>query len=58
MGYSLRVPLPGGKLKIKSKSRLRPREAEGKVPMLRFLGLYVIWDSDEQHRRDRGPPIF
>ncbi len=59
MGYSLRVPLPGGKLKIKSKGRLRPREADRKVPLVNFFGVYLIWESREQDRKDRrDAPMF
>jgi len=59
MGYSLRIPLPGGKLKIKSKNRLRPREVERKVPVLQLLGVFLIWESKEQEKIDRGgPPMF
>ncbi|MCB1545459.1 MAG: hypothetical protein KDJ30_14620 [Rhodoblastus sp.] len=60
MGYSLHVPLPGGRLKIKSKSRLRSREAEGKVPVKKLLGLYLIWESREERERieREQPPMF
>ena len=55
----MRVPLPGGKLKIKSKGRLRPREADRKVPLVNFFGVYLIWESREQDRKDRrDAPMF
>ena len=37
MGYSLRIPLWRGTLKIKSKSRLRSRERYGEIPTFRLL---------------------
>ena len=59
MGYSLRVPLPGGRLKIKSKGRLRPREVERKVPVVNLFGVYLIWESKDQNPTDRrGAPMF
>ena len=45
MGYSLRIPLWRGTLKIKSESRLRSRERYGKFPVFRFFSTYFIWDS-------------
>ena len=59
MSYSLRVPLPGGKLKIKSKSGLRQREIERKAPLFNLLGMYLIWEPKGQDRSDRGnAPMF
>lgn len=51
MGYSLRVPLPGGLLKIKSESRLRTRERDREVPVFDFLGVFFIWQADGAPRR-------
>jgi len=44
MGYSLRMPLWRGTLKIKSESRLRTRERSGKVPTFRLLSTYFVWE--------------
>ena len=44
MGYSLHIPLPRGTLKIKSESRLRPRERNGEVPTFRLVSTYVVWE--------------
>ena len=45
MGYSLRIPLGRGTLKIKSKSRLRYRERHGEVPSFRLLSTYFVWEQ-------------
>jgi hypothetical protein len=44
MGYSVRIPLWRGTVKIKSESRLRTRELNKEVPMFRLLSAYVIWE--------------
>jgi len=53
MGYSLRIPLGRGTLKIKSKSRLRYRERHGEVPSFRLLSTYFVW---EQKASGSGQP--
>ena len=57
-GFSLRIPLPGGKLKFKSKSRLRQREIDHKVPVVWVLGLYIIWDARNPSKTGRDAPMF
>lgn len=44
MGYSLHVPMPGGVLKIKSRSRLRSREFNREVPIFDFFGVCFVWE--------------
>ena len=44
MGYSVHIPLGVGRLKIKSESRLRQRERDGKVRVWRFGSLYIVWE--------------
>jgi hypothetical protein len=44
MGYSLHVPLGFGRLKLKSESRLRQREKDGKVTVWRIGSMYVVWE--------------
>jgi len=44
MGYSLRIQLLRGTLKIKSKSRLRSHERDGKSPTFRLFSTYFVWE--------------
>ena len=44
MGYSLHIPVPRGTVKVKSESRLRPRERSGKVPTFRLFSTYFVWE--------------
>ena len=53
MSYSLHVPLIGGRLKLKSESRLRRREWDGEVPVWRFGSLCVIWEPARLITHDR-----
>ena len=46
MGYSLHIPLPRGTLKVKSESKLRPRERSGNVPTLRLFSTYFVWQPN------------
>jgi hypothetical protein len=48
MGYSLHIPLGFGRLKIKSESRLRQREKDGKVTVWRFGSMYVVWEPRQK----------
>ena len=45
MGYSFRVPLVFGRIKIKSESRLRSKERAKKVPTLRIGNTWIVWES-------------
>jgi hypothetical protein len=61
MGYSLHIPLGFGRLKIKSESRLRQREKDGKITVWRFGSLYVVWEPRSKTKSDgkdstRRPP--
>jgi len=56
MGYSLRIPLPRGTLKIKSESRLRTRERNGEVPTARFLSTYFVWEPKASESRQTLQP--
>ncbi len=51
MGYSLRIPLWRGTLKIKSKSRLGSRERYGEIPTFRLLSTYFIWEPKASESR-------
>ena len=55
MGYSIHVPLPGGKLKIKSRNRLRSRELNGDVPTLRIFDVYFVWEAKAKPPDKRAP---
>ena len=46
MGYSIHIPLPRGKLKIKTFDRLRTREFNREIPTFRLFGIYLVWESD------------
>ncbi len=46
MGYSLHIPLPRGTLKVKSESRLRPRERSGNVPTFQLFSTYFVWQQN------------
>jgi hypothetical protein len=45
MGYSVRVPLWFGQLKIKSESRVRSLERYGVVPSIHIGQTWIIWQS-------------
>ncbi len=45
---ALRIPLPGGTLKIKARRELRSRERERRIPVLKLGSLYVTWWSNKQ----------
>tara|TARA_R110002020_G_scaffold36894_33_gene111016 strand:+ start:2034 stop:2210 length:177 start_codon:yes stop_codon:yes gene_type:complete len=47
----LRIRVPGGWIKVKSKSWLRDYEILRKVPVRRIGGLYLIWFSKDEARR-------
>jgi hypothetical protein len=52
LGYSLHIPLGFGRLKIKSESRLRPREKDGKVPVWHIGSMCIVW---EPRSKNAGP---
>lgn len=54
MGFSFRIRLPGGRLKIKTQDRLRRRELLGEVPVKRVADLYFVWEPRKK-ARDETP---
>jgi hypothetical protein len=56
MGYSVRIPLGFGRLKIKSESRLRTKERAKEVPTWRFGNTWIVWESYDQKRNDTNHP--
>lgn len=52
MDYSVRVPLGFGRLKIKSKSRLRTKERAKEVPTWRVGNTWIVWESYGQKTSD------
>jgi hypothetical protein len=54
MGYSLRVPLGFGRLKLKSESRLRQREKDGKVPVWRIGSMCIVWEPRSKYSESDG----
>ncbi len=49
MGYSFRIRLPGGRLKIKTQDRLRRRE----VRTRRIADLYFVWEPRKEAKDDK-----
>ncbi len=47
----IRIPLPGGTLKIKGERMLRSRERDRKVPVWKLGPVYVIWWPNSASRR-------
>ncbi len=45
------IPLPGGRLKIKTYRYLRSSEREGRARMWRCGSLYFIWDTGSRTAR-------
>ena len=52
MGFSYRLHLPRGTLKIKSESRLRTRERFRDVPVMKVGFAYFVWE-----RKPVAPPV-
>lgn len=50
----LKVPLPGGSLKLKSYQILRSVEREHRIPTLKIGNLYLSWWSSKNERRYKG----
>ena len=46
----VRIRLPGGLLKLKTRAWLRRYEQEREVPVWRVFGIYIIWLSDRSRR--------
>lgn len=44
----IRIPLIWGALKIKDYRNLRHTERDGRVPVLRLGGVYLIWSRGDQ----------
>ena len=53
---ALRIPLPGGTLKMKSRRELRSRELERRVPVLKVGSLYVTWLRNGPVSKNASPP--
>lgn len=53
MGYSFRIRLPGGRLKIKTQDRLRRRELSGEVRTRRIADLYFVWEPRKEAKDDK-----
>ena len=56
MGYSIHIPLPRGRLKIKSGDRLRTREFNREAPTLKLLGVYFVWESSKTVEKPASRP--
>ncbi|MFO1114552.1 MAG: hypothetical protein U1E28_02640 [Beijerinckiaceae bacterium] len=52
MGYSIHIPLPGGRLKIKTRDRLRWSEITGETPTQRITDdMYLVWERRRKTKR-------
>jgi hypothetical protein len=52
---ALRIPLPGGTLKMKVRRELRSRERERQVPVLKLGSLYFTWWQNKRRSRKTAP---